>query len=302
MILYLITGFLGAGKTSLLNNLAQSFPDKKRFIIVNEFGKQGVDGTLLEGTGAELVEINNGSIFCACRISQFEEALHLAIQHQPDLLFVEASGLADPTNFHSLLAQPAFSSIQWKGTLCLVDGLNFPKVVYAATQVVRQLQVSTVALINKTDLISPQQLEQVRQLIEEIHPQLPQYATQFGKIQPDWLDQPLPSDLPPGPGLQTKDITLQKAVLILQTPEPDSLRLLLESVAPNTFRVKGFVLLSEEVWQVSCTGSTISITKWQGSPPKACNQLVVLAGKGMALQKSLKQAQADFPQLVAAIQ
>ena len=66
--LYLITGFLGAGKTTFLNKFTQLFQDKKIVLIVNEFGKNGVDGALLQHIGARLAEIDNGSIFCACRI------------------------------------------------------------------------------------------------------------------------------------------------------------------------------------------------------------------------------------------
>ena len=73
--LYLITGFLGAGKTTFLHQFVRLFPDRRTAIVVNELGKQGVDGTLLEDLDIKMEEINNGSIFCACKIEQFEDAL-----------------------------------------------------------------------------------------------------------------------------------------------------------------------------------------------------------------------------------
>ena len=60
--LYLITGFLGAGKTTFLHQFVRLFPDRRTAIVVNEFGKQGVDGTLLEDLDIKMEEINNGSI------------------------------------------------------------------------------------------------------------------------------------------------------------------------------------------------------------------------------------------------
>ena len=66
--LYLITGFLGSGKTTFLHKLVRLFPDRRLAIVVNEFGKVGVDGVLLSDLEAELIEINNGSIFCSCRL------------------------------------------------------------------------------------------------------------------------------------------------------------------------------------------------------------------------------------------
>ena len=61
--LYLITGFLGAGKTTFLKKFVTLFQGQKLALIVNEFGKEGVDGALLSTLGIALSEINNGSIF-----------------------------------------------------------------------------------------------------------------------------------------------------------------------------------------------------------------------------------------------
>lgn len=98
MELYLITGFLGAGKTTFLKNFARQFAGRRLRLIINEFGRAGVDGTLLRELDAALDEISNGSIFCACRLDQFEAALEQAAADAPDVVLVEASGLADPTN------------------------------------------------------------------------------------------------------------------------------------------------------------------------------------------------------------
>ena len=67
-------------------------------MIVNEFGKVGVDGELLQKMGACLDEITNGSIFCSCRLDQFEQSLMDALKNNPDVILVETSGLSDPTN------------------------------------------------------------------------------------------------------------------------------------------------------------------------------------------------------------
>ena len=68
--LYLITGFLGAGKTTFLKNFIRLFPGQKIRLIVNEFGREGVDGALLTELDAFLTEIAGGSVFCACRMDQ----------------------------------------------------------------------------------------------------------------------------------------------------------------------------------------------------------------------------------------
>ena len=94
--LYLITGFLGAGKTTFLKQFMKQFSSERMHIIVNEFGKE---------LGIALDEINNGSIFCSCRLDKFENVLQQVLQEKPDVIIVEASGLSDPTNVKKILNQ-----------------------------------------------------------------------------------------------------------------------------------------------------------------------------------------------------
>lgn len=103
--LYLITGFLGAGKTIFLKQFMKQFSSERMHIIVNEFGKEGIDGELLSELGIALDEINNGSIFCSCRLDKFENVLQQVLQEKPDVIIVEASGLSDPTNVKKILNQ-----------------------------------------------------------------------------------------------------------------------------------------------------------------------------------------------------
>ena len=64
--LFVLTGFLGAGKTSFLQHVLEAFSDKKLAVIQNEFGKIGIDGSILQKQGIPIKEINRGSIFCSC--------------------------------------------------------------------------------------------------------------------------------------------------------------------------------------------------------------------------------------------
>ena len=151
--LYLITGFLGAGKTTFLRELVKLFSDEKIALIINEFGKVGVDGPLLQELDISMTEINNGSIFCSCQIGQFEQALQDVAAQSPAYVFVEASGLADPTAIRSILSQPHLcSGLEYAGAICLVDGVRFQKVYQTARVSRMQLAISDLVLINKADL------------------------------------------------------------------------------------------------------------------------------------------------------
>ena len=163
--LYLITGFLGAGKTTFLHKFARLFPDKKIALIINEFGKSGVDGALLKDLDAALTEIDNGSIFCACRIEQFEDAVHSILEKEPDLIFVEASGLADPTAVRSIFKPELFPSLEYAGAICLVDAVRFHKVYQTARVCRMQLAISDMVLINKTDIADREKIDDIRQIV-----------------------------------------------------------------------------------------------------------------------------------------
>ena len=88
---YLITGFLGAGKTTFLNRIINSFPKHKKLtLLVNEFGEIGIDGTLVEGEDIDMMEISKGSIFCVCVKTDFIKGLYeLNTSVKPDVLLVE---------------------------------------------------------------------------------------------------------------------------------------------------------------------------------------------------------------------
>ena len=126
--LYLITGFLGAGKTTFLKQFIALFAGQKIQLIINEFGQEGVDGTLLSHLDAYLQEISGGSVFCSCRLDQFENVLRGSADLHPDVILVEASGLSDPTGVRRLFSQTdRFPHIEYQGAVCLVDAVRFPK-------------------------------------------------------------------------------------------------------------------------------------------------------------------------------
>ena len=103
--LYVLTGFLGSGKTTVLLKLMQVLQGQRIGIIQNEFGKLGIDGTILRNDDIQMVEINRGSIFCTCQKLNFVNALSDMTQHNFDYLFVESSGWGDPSNVEEILRQ-----------------------------------------------------------------------------------------------------------------------------------------------------------------------------------------------------
>lgn len=292
MDLYLITGFLGAGKTTFLKNFIRLFAEQRLYLIINEFGKVGVDGALLRETGTVLSEINNGSIFCACRLEQFEHVLENAVSEQPDVIIVEASGLSDPTSIRKMLSNEKYAAIHYKGSICLVDAVRFEKVVSTARVCPKQLVISSLVVINKTDLVSEEQLNTVISRIRSIHPAVTVVNTSFGQVEKEWLRYICPQaavdDI-----THRADITLQKScITVLPHMRIQQLQHFLTMFAEDTYRIKGFVFLENQTLLVDCVGPYVQIVPYTRTTDhmEDINQIVALAGAGMPLRKSLQKA------------
>lgn len=303
--LYLITGFLGAGKTTFIKQFLRLFPFGERVeLIVNEFGKEGVDGALLSELGAVMKEINGGSIFCACRMDQFEKALQQSIARQPDIILVEASGMSDPTGVRRLFSQTdRFAQISYQGAVCLVDAVRFPKLYATARTCVRQLSSSDIAIINRTDLASSDQIQQTESLIRGQRPDIRIIKTTFGKISPEFLSyfpQTVSDDTPMN---LTADLTL-RCVTVSISPDITSYELqkFIEMFAEETFRVKGWIQTREGLVLADCVANVVSVSPAKNTvSPDAIGILTVLSGAGMPVFSSVKKAAQWYPDKILSI-
>lgn len=301
--LYLITGFLGAGKTTFLKNFVREFPGDRIHLIVNEFGKESVDGALLSGIGAYLREISGGSVFCACRMDQFEKALEESAAEEPDVILVEASGLSDPTGVRRLFSREGrFPHIRYRGAVCLVDGVRFPKLYATARACARQLAASDAALVNKADLAGEAELSETLRLVRGQRPDMPVAATSFGRIPPDFLKRLRAAgeaereELPLVEDLSVRRITLRLAESI----GAYELEKMIRMFAEETFRVKGFVSTRDlGTVLVDCVGTAVSAAPYPGEvPPERLGVLTVLSGARLPVRSAVFAACKWYPQYV----
>ena len=170
-----LAGFLGAGKTTVLNELIRFFPDRRIGILVNDFGEVPVDGTLLiqehpellEG-GHKVYEIGNGSVFCSCLKAPFLFGLKHFAEEKPELLFIEASGLSDPSSMDKILAEHGMDSqFRVHRIITLVDPVKFTALSHVLNVIDRQIAAGDRILVNKADLVSEEELEKVLSLVKE---------------------------------------------------------------------------------------------------------------------------------------
>jgi G3E family GTPase len=165
---FIITGFLGVGKTTMLTNtVKEHFADKKVAIVVNEFGDIGVDGNILSNVYSEVLEISEGCICCQLA-QEFESGvIEIINKYNPEVIFVETSGASEPF--------PIFLSLQnlgisVEGVICVIDSKNFDSYKENSTAKY-QIGGSNIMVLNKTDLVNNDELEKVQNDVLEIKQQ-----------------------------------------------------------------------------------------------------------------------------------
>ena len=189
----LITGSLGAGKTSCLNHLLRSPAIRERdlCVIINEFGQLGVDGQLVEAGEHPVYELNRGSLFCICIKTDFIATLgDIAHTVRPELVLVEATGMAEPRDIEDFIDVPALAeSFHIQANLCIVDAPNFIRLAPMLRAVRQQAMWADALVLNKSDLVPEPDLTQLSAVLADINPEAPQLRTTFGQIPADFLEE-----------------------------------------------------------------------------------------------------------------
>lgn len=280
--LYLVTGFLGSGKTTLLKRILQGYGDSQKIgIIQNEFAPASVDGTDLRSTGKsfEILEINKGSVFCVCLLSDFISSLNEFIQqHQPDMIIVEASGLADPVSIGELLhASFLKDKVYLAHIWCITDASRFLPMEKRMTRITHQVRIADTVIINKTDLVND--IHPLRDRIRELNPYAEILSASYCEVA---FHKVLQEQKPEGepvavrkshefasleaggrPGIQSVVIRTSKPVT------PEGLQHFLDTYLPKTYRMKGYVRLSDGTVRALQTSfehwETTDLSNYQGN-------------------------------------
>ena len=167
-----LTGFLGAGKTTLLNRILTEQHGKKLAVIENEFGEVGVDNQLVISSDEELFEMNNGCICCTVRGDLIRILGRLMKRKdQLDGILIETTGMANP----GPVAQTFFTDDEMKANfrldaiITVVDAKHVLQHFDTEDEVVKQLAFADVILLNKVDLVTPAELDELEARIRRMN-------------------------------------------------------------------------------------------------------------------------------------
>ena len=166
----ILTGFLGAGKTTLLNHILSNQQGVKTAVLVNEFGEIGIDNDLIIATGEDMVELSNGCICCSINGELLEAVYRILERPDPvDYLVVETTGLADPLPVAmTFLGSDLRDLTRLDSIITLIDAENFTESLLDSEVARAQVIYGDILLLNKCDLVSEDQLEQLEQQLREL--------------------------------------------------------------------------------------------------------------------------------------
>lgn len=178
----ILTGFLGSGKTTLLNRIINTPHQQNIAVLVNDFGAINIDSQLIVDVQDDMISLSNGCICCSIRgdfVSAVEQLV--ARDDRPDYIVVEASGVADPIDI--ALTFKSLPNVVIDSILALIDAEQIQSLKKEfAVIAMNQVGMADIVILNKIDLVTPQQVENVREYIKQINKTARIFETEHGNI------------------------------------------------------------------------------------------------------------------------
>jgi G3E family GTPase len=187
----IITGFLGSGKTTLINHLLKRPEMNRVAVIVNELGEIGVDNELVQVSSEQMMLLNNGCLCCVLRGDLQETLRELFVKRRNgqvidfDRVVIETTGLADPAPVMQTLITDTLLLEQYRldCVVTLVDAVNAPGQLNQFSEPVKQVALADRLVVTKSDLIAGKQLAALSERLNEINPTAPLRVAINGEIE-----------------------------------------------------------------------------------------------------------------------
>ena len=168
----LVTGFLGAGKTTLLNHVLATVPNRRFAVIENEFGNDGLDGSLVGLSREAVFELNDGCVCCTVRqdlIDVFEGLLERPDDF--DHIIIETTGLAEPGPVLRIFDLPSIrSGFRLDGVVTVVDAAHIEQSLDEVEACEEQITYADTLILNKVDLLTDEQHDAVARRLAKLNP------------------------------------------------------------------------------------------------------------------------------------
>lgn len=193
----IVTGFLGAGKTTFIKRLAQAYAKRglKTCFIVNEFGKEVMDSKEVRHPDIDVYELSGGCICCSLRSATTALMIEVIDMVKPEVVLFETSGLFTYDRFDEIIGDPRLDGkCRIERKICIVDAVNFTrtKILYGSF-IHSQLLYSDLAILSKVQLPEAN-VDVVVQKLAEVNPEMPIVTNNWDEFDDEYFDRFLKHD------------------------------------------------------------------------------------------------------------
>jgi len=189
MIVDIVFGFLGSGKTTFIIRALEKWgAEEKIVVLVNEFGDVGIDGELLTGQGGDVVEMPSGCICCTLQADFRSQMLEISKAMNPERVIIEPTGVATIAQIRSIVEAELFEdAIEKINNILIADATGFMGLYKANRHFVEsQVKNAQLALLNKCDRVDKRKAMVTQGAILAINPEMTVLMTEFGAV--DWAE------------------------------------------------------------------------------------------------------------------
>ncbi|EJO5346628.1 GTP-binding protein [Clostridium botulinum] len=270
----LISGFLGAGKTTLIKKILENVKEEKVIIIENEFGEVAIDGDLIKKEGFDVLELRSGCICCMMK-QDFEDSLQKVIEeYKPDRIIIEPTGISSLSQLLDILEKDNFKNkININSVITVVDATSYLEEKDAFGEFyMDQVENAEILIVSKTQMLDKSILKKVKESLREFNKKAHIITLPFEEFNKEYilnfLDEGLSMDIERNPvevmtstedGFESLGVKTNKIFEINKMNEIVSK--LFTGKYGNVIRIKGFLNGKEEIIQINCTKKVHNIEK-----------------------------------------
>jgi len=296
--LTVVAGFLGAGKTTLVNRLLGEPHGRRLAVLVNDFGRINIDAALIRSRSEDTIELANGCACCSVAGDLARSIVQLAQREDPpDAIVIEASGLADPRGIVQVaLANPA---LRLDGVVTLVDAETLREQATdpdISRTLLAQIDAADVVVLNKCDLVSAEAAQDSRRWLEVRGPDRPVVEARHGDvpldvvlgIESDTVFAPDVIDARHAEGFETLSVAIDRPL------DRMLLRGLLGALPTGILRAKGILWIADDAehraayQRVGRRWGWVPLGAWGGEP--RFSRIVLIARCGTIDREGFKRA------------
>lgn len=249
---YLLSGFLGSGKTSLLVNLIQQIKEQglKPAVLMNEFGAISIDSdTVGDSKDVPLKELLNGCICCTGSEKTEAQLQGLLEEYEVDVILIETTGAAHPVEALDAVYSPLFADrLDVKGIVTVADAKRWIERHTMSPQIralfMEQIKHAHLLVLNKTDLLTESQLATVSMELANFNENAPIIQTSNAQVSFAYIEETLQKlqHLPTKPIISGKNLPLSSKLIVLEKPvQKEHFEQWIKALPDTVYRMKGYV-------------------------------------------------------------